>query len=338
MKVGVLLSGGVDSTYSAYLLKSMGYEVIGFYLRLHHNEQMHKDAMLKLEKIAKHLKIETRVLDLQQEFEDEVYNYFINAYKEGITPNPCAVCNPKIKFGLAFDAIIQAGCQKIATGHYAQIENGMIKEAFDTGKDQSYFLFGLKKSVIEKLLFPLGGLLKEDVKPLAFKAMPWLGNLQEYKESQDVCFVEKNYTDTLRKHFEINQQGIVEDLEGNVIGRHEGYMHYTVGKRKGLDIQLASKPHYVVAIDAKNNRLTAAGREALATTVFTAQNVSLHKDFIDGFYQIKARYNSDKTTAYVQKEGSLVNIELEYPVDAVAKGQAAVVYKNNTVLGGGWIL
>ena len=172
MKVGLLLSGGVDSSYSAYLLREQGHEVIGVYLKLHDDDAKHAMNIENVKKVGQNLGIETHIIDAKTLFKEKVYDHFVNAYKEGITPNPCALCNPQIKFGFAFEKIIELGCEKIATGHYARVKEGHIQEAFDMTKDQSYFLFGLKKNVIEKILFPLGDLLKRDIKPQAFTKLP----------------------------------------------------------------------------------------------------------------------------------------------------------------------
>lgn len=337
MKVGMLLSGGVDSSYSAYLLKQAGHEVIGLYLKLHDDEAKHMTNIENVKKVGKNLEIEVHILDAQELFKKNVYDYFVNSYKEGITPNPCAFCNPKMKFGFAFEKALELGCDRIATGHYAQIEQGHIKEATDFTKDQSYFLFGLKKEVIEKIIFPLGDMLKSDIKPLAFEKLPWLGSLETYKESQEICFVEKSYIDILKRHHDVDQKGLVKDSAGNVIGEHKGYMHYTVGKRKGLTIGGAHDPHFVLSLDVATNTIVAGKKEELSQTVVTAQNFSLGEDFVNGEYFVKVRYRSPKIKAFVEKKGEEITAHLEEVVFGIASGQALVVYKDSLVIGGGWI-
>lgn len=336
-KVALLLSGGVDSSYSAYLLKEQGYEVVGMYLKLHDDEKKHAINIENINKVGKYLDMETHIIDAKELFKKHVYDYFVNSYKEGITPNPCAFCNPKMKFGFAFEKALELGCEKIATGHYARVENGYIKEAFDESKDQSYFLFGLKHEVIEKIIFPLGELLKDDIKPLAFAKLPWLGTLETYKESQEICFVEDSYIDILKRHYNVDQKGVVKDTDGKIIGEHKGYMHYTIGKRKGLTINGAHDPHFVVSLDATTNTVVAGKKEALYIKTVSAENFSLPQDFKDGEYGVKIRYRSPKTKAYVQKIGQNITVHLEEGVYGVASGQALVVYQDDLVIGGGWI-
>ena len=337
MKIALLMSGGIDSSYSAYLLKNQGHEVIGIYLKLHEDEKKHAINIANIEKVSRHLGIETHVLDAKALFKEHVYDYFIRSYEQGLTPNPCAFCNPRMKFGFAFEKAMEMGCERIATGHYARVENGHIQEAFDMSKDQSYFLFGLKKEVVEKIIFPLGGMLKNDIKPIALKELPWLGTLETYKESQEICFVSSTYIDILKQHTNVDQKGVVKDVNGNVIGEHKGYMHYTIGKRKGLTIGGAHDPHFVVNIDAKTNTVIAGTKEDLLQMKVVAENFSLGEDFKEGEYAVKVRYRSPKTKAHVKVENGKIIAELEEGVFGLASGQALVVYQDDLVIGGGWI-
>ncbi|MDD3343418.1 MAG: tRNA 2-thiouridine(34) synthase MnmA [Sulfurospirillaceae bacterium] len=337
MKVALLLSGGVDSSYSAYLLKEQGHEVIGIYLKLHDDENKHRVNIANVEKVGKNLGIQTHIIDAKALFKEHVYDYFVNAYEQGFTPNPCAFCNPRMKFGFAFDKAIEMGCEKIATGHYARVKEGHIQEAYDMSKDQSYFLFGLKKEVIEKIIFPLGGMLKSDIKPLAFEKLPWLGTLESYKESQEICFVESTYIDILKRHTNVDQKGVIKDINGKVIGEHKGYMHYTIGKRKGLTIGGAHDPHFVVGIDAKTNTVIAGTKEDLKQNSVMAENFSLPRDFKEGEYSVKVRYRSPKTKAHIKVVDGKIIATLEESVYGLASGQALVVYDEDLVMGGGWI-
>lgn len=337
MKIALLMSGGIDSSYSAYLLKNQGHEVIGIYLKLHEDEKKHAINIANIEKVSHHLGIQTHILDAKALFKEHVYDYFVRSYEQGLTPNPCAFCNPKMKFGFAFEKAMEMGCERIATGHYARVENGHIKEAFDMSKDQSYFLFGLKKEVIEKIIFPLGDMCKVDIKPIALEKLPWLGTLETYKESQEICFVTDTYIEILKKHINVDQKGFVKDVEGKVIGEHKGYMHYTIGKRKGLTINGAHDPHFVVNIDAKTNTVIAGTKEDLLQTKVIAENFSLGEDFKEGEYAVKVRYRSPKTKAHVKIENGKIIAELEEGVFGLASGQALVVYQDDLVVGGGWI-
>ncbi len=337
MKIALLMSGGVDSSYCAYLLKNEGHEVIGIYLKLHEDEKKHSINIANIEKVSRHLGIQTHIIDAKALFKEHVYDYFVRSYEQGLTPNPCAFCNPKMKFGFAFEKALEFGCEKIATGHYARVKDGHIQEAYDMSKDQSYFLFGLKKEVIEKILFPLGGMKKEDIKPIALEKLPWLGTLETYKESQEICFVTDTYIEILKKHLDVDQKGVVKDASGKVIGEHKGYMHYTIGKRKGLTINGAHEPHFVIGIDATTNTVIAGEKEELLQKRVVAQNFSLPADFAEGTYGVKVRYRSPQAKAYVKIEGEKITAELEDGVYGLASGQALVVYKDDLVLGGGWI-
>lgn len=337
MKIALLMSGGIDSSYSAYLLKNEGHEVVGIYLKLHDDESKHTINIANIEKVSRHLGIETHVIDAKALFKEHVYDYFVRSYEQGRTPNPCAFCNPRMKFGFAFEKAMELGCEKIATGHYARVKNGRIQEAFDMSKDQSYFLFGLKKEVIEKIVFPLGTMKKEAIKPVALEKLPWLGTLKSYKESQEICFVTDTYIDILKKHLNVDQKGLIKDTKGNVIGEHKGYMHYTIGKRKGLTIGGAHEPHFVVGIDAKTNTVIAGKKEELLQKRVVAQNFSLPDDFKEGIYGVKVRYRSPQAKAHVKLENNTIIAELEEGAYGIASGQALVVYQDDLVLGGGWI-
>lgn len=342
MKVALLMSGGVDSSYSAYLLKNQGYEVKGFYLKLHDKEDKHKVFIQNCQKVAKNLDIDFEVIDAQEEFKKKVYDEFIQSYKRGETPNPCALCNPLMKFGLAFEKAIECGCEKIATGHYARIGEvegkKCIQEAKDKSKDQSYFLYAISQKAIDSLIFPLGDMLKEEVKIKAFEAMPWLGSLETYKESQEICFVDTDYIDILKKYLDVEKEGKVRDIKGNVIGTHRGYMQYTIGKRRGFSIRGAHEPHFVLNINPEKNEITVGKREELAVFDVTALNKSLPKNFKSGEYLIKIRYRSIPSKADVRIEGNNIIAKLKEPAYGVAKGQALVVYVDDKVLGGGVIL
>jgi len=337
MKIALLMSGGIDSSYSAYLLKNEGHEVVGIYLKLHDDESKHAINIANIEKVSRHLGIETHVIDAKTLFKEHVYDYFVRSYEQGRTPNPCAFCNPRMKFGFAFEKAMELGCEKIATGHYARVKNGHIQEAFDMSKDQSYFLFGLKKEVIEKIVFPLGTMKKEAIKPVALEKLPWLGTLESYKESQEICFVTDTYIDILKKHLNVDQKGLIKDTKGKVIGEHKGYMHYTIGKRKGLTIGGAHEPHFVVGIDAKTNTVIAGKKEELLQKRVVAQNFSLPDDFKEGIYGVKVRYRSPQAKAHVKLENNTIIAELEEGAYGIASGQALVVYQDDLVLGGGWI-
>lgn len=342
MKVALLMSGGVDSSYCAYLLQQSGYEVIGMYLKLHSKEKKHEIYINNCQQVAKHLKIDFHIIDAQEEFKNSVYKDFIDSYKNGKTPNPCAICNPLMKFGIGLKRARELGCEKIATGHYAQIKkiNGInrIAKALDSSKDQSYFLYALSQEAIDSIIFPLGELIKEDIKKIALNLLPFLGTLQTYKESQEICFVEDSYIDILRQSESVDNKGLVKNSKGEIVGEHKGYMHYTIGKRKGFSVFGASMPHYVKAIDSTNNEIIVGTKEELATYEVKALNKSLPQTFSGGEYEVKVRYRSIPTNATINIESGFINAKLTNAVYGVAAGQALVVYQDDCVLGGGVIV
>ncbi|MGI0440232.1 tRNA 2-thiouridine(34) synthase MnmA [Helicobacter himalayensis] len=341
-KVALLMSGGVDSSYCAYLLKNQGYEVQGIYLKLHDKEAKHEIFINNGQKVAKELGINFEVINAQEEFKKVVYDEFIASYKRGETPNPCSICNPFIKFGVAFEKAKSMGCEKIATGHYARISKykgiKRIQKAVDDTKDQSYFLYALSQDSIDSVIFPLGESLKVDIKPTALKLLPFLGTLETYKDSQEICFVETDYVDILKKYEQVENAGLVKNAQGEIIGEHKGYMQYTIGKRKGFKVFGAHEPHYVTGINPESNELIVGTKEELKTNKVFAQNLSLTPSFENGEYEIKIRYRSTPIKAQVALENGIISAHLNEPAYGVAKGQALVVYDKDIVLGGGVIL
>ena len=342
MKVALLMSGGVDSSYCAYLLSSKGYEVVGLYLKLHNNEKKHQVFIQNCQDVAKHLNITFEVIDAQEEFYQNVYKNFIESYKNGQTPNPCAICNPLMKFGLGLKKARELGCEKIATGHYAQIKeiNGIkrIAKAFDDTKDQSYFLYALSQDAIDSIILPLGAMLKVDVKKTALELLPFLGTLQTYKESQEICFVENSYIDILKQHEQVDNEGIVRNSKGEIIGKHKGYMRYTIGKRKGFNVFGSHIAHYVKSIHPQNNEIVVGTKEELAVGSIKALNLSLPQSFNNGIYDIKVRYRSLPIKAKITIQKDDIDAQLLESAYGVAKGQSLVVYKDDCVLGGGVIM
>lgn len=273
----------------------------------------------------------------------------MESYAKGKTPNPCALCNPLVKFGIAFKLADKLTYDYIATGHYAQVKEGRIAQGIDETKDQSYFLFGLKREWIPRILFPLGDKKKSEIKPIALKELSWLGTLESYKDSQEICFVEKNYIEVLKKHYNTEFPGIVLDTQGREIGTHKGYMQYTIGKRKGFTINGALSPHYVLRINAQDNTIVVGEKDELATHQVCATNFSVSKEDLKQPLEceVKIRYKSHKAKASVRLEERLdtqgriqevLVADLQEPAFGVASGQALVLYEGDKVLGGGFIL
>lgn len=335
-RVLVGMSGGVDSTVSAYLLQKEGHEVEGVYMKLHAKTPYHEENIQKTQKVADFLGIRLHILDLTEEFKRSVFDPFVHGYSKGLTPNPCAVCNRTIKFGSLVDFADRQGFDFLATGHYVKTDGKFLYEARDKSKDQSYFLFNIKKEVLPRLLFPVGDLLKEEVKQIARNIEP-LKSFAQQKESTEICFVETTYVDVLKEFLDVNRPGEVIDLAGRVVGEHKGYMHYTIGKRKGFSVRGAHEPHYVVGIIPEKNQIVVGKKEDLAVEVIRANGLNMFDEREDFECSLKVRYRTPKVPCQVRIVGKEATIRLAQSVYGVASGQAAVFYENEKVLGGGWI-
>ena len=335
MKVLVGISGGVDSAVSTYLLKKAGFKVVGLYMKMHKGVN-HTENLKKIEKLSKLIGFEYYVEDVSEEFEKEVFRYFVKSYEEGSTPNPCAMCNKVIKFGIFMNFLEKYKCEKAATGHYVRNDGEFLYEAKDKTKDQSYFLFGIKKEVLPKVLFPLGDYTKEEIKEIALKI--GLKEFAKQKESQDICFIPTNYIDVLKNHFNPDRPGKVIDKRGKKIGTHKGYAHYTIGQRKGFRLFKSHKPQYVIGIDAKTNTLIVGDKEDLAKKQVFLKGVNLFIDKKVFECEAKVRYRAPKLSAVVKMESkSKAVVKFKEAAIGVAKGQVCVFYEGEKLLGGGWI-
>ncbi len=339
MKIMIAMSGGVDSSSVAYILKNQGHEVEGVYMKLHNKPNYHEANIKKVKKIADFLDIKYHILDLSKKFDEYVYKPFIDSYIKGETPNPCVICNRTIKFGELIDFTKKRGFDKLATGHYVNIKDGFIAEAKDKSKDQSYFLSNIKKENIPHLLFPLNDTLKKDLKDTASK-IDILKSFSTQKESSEICFVDNTYIDILKDYTQVDMPGNVVDKDGNIIGRHKGYMYYTIGKRRGFEVFGAHKPHYVTKINPDTNEITVGDKEDLAIKSFYIKDINLFVDKDEFSAGVKIRYRSPKTpcSAKVNKENLTAYITLEEPVYGLASGQMAVFYDGDKVIAGGWIV
>ncbi|ELJ7111746.1 tRNA 2-thiouridine(34) synthase MnmA [Campylobacter upsaliensis] len=337
MKILVAMSGGVDSTVTAYKLKQAGHEVIGCYMKLHGKPGYHEENIAKVEKVAKFLQIPYHILDLQEDFKAKVYMPFINTYKEGKTPNPCALCNRFIKLGKLLEFAKNLGCEKLATGHYARLENGCIRVAVDESKDQSYFLANADKEALQYLIFPLGEMKKEDVKQFA-STIEVLKSFATQKESSEICFVENTYVDVLEQFMDTKIKGEVLDSSGKVVGEHNGYMHYTIGKRRGFEVRGAHEPHFVLKINPKENQIVVGTKEELKTKEFKLENINLFIDKKAFNCEVKIRYRSKSVPCEVLVDENLnAQISLKEPVYGLANGQMAVFYEEDRVIASGFI-
>ncbi len=336
-KVLVGMSGGVDSTISAKLLKDDGYRVEGVYMKLHNSPGYHEIHLKRAQKAAAQLHIKLHVLDLQKRFDDNVFFPFIETYKEGRTPNPCALCNRNLKFGAMMEFADSIGADFLATGHYLRHDGTYLMQAEDDSKDQSYFLFYIDKAIVPRLIFPLGERKKSDIKALA-ASIEGLESFASQAESSEICFVETTYTDILKEHVTVDEVGDVLDTKGNIVGTHKGYMHYTIGKRKGFTVHGAHDPHYVLKILPQTNQIVVGKREELDTRNVTLAHLNMFDARTDFEATVKLRYRSRSVPCSVKIDGDHARVELKEPVYGVASGQAAVFYEGNKVLGGGWII
>lgn len=349
--VVVAMSGGVDSSVAAAILVERGFKVIGMMLRLwsepgseETNRCCTPDAMAQARRVAGRLKIPFYVVDAKEAFKDIVVQTFISGYSSGITPNPCLECNKQIRWGLLYEEALRMGADYLSTGHYARLsedEHGWkhLLRGVDAAKDQSYVLSVLRQDHLRHSLFPIGEFTKAEVREMARK---WGMIVADRPDSQDLCFLAGgNYREFLSRH----QPGAfipgeVVDMDGNVLGFHQGLANYTIGQRKGLGVS-SPDPLYVIAKDVDNHRLVVTGAKNLGKQDFkiTGMNWLLRDPLRSPMrVSVKIRYKAREVPSWIQPESAtIISVHVDEPLRDITPGQQAVFYLGETCLGGGII-
>ena len=352
-RVVIGMSGGVDSSAAAALLLEQGYDVVGVTLKLWPQDCLSRaedkccgpQAVMDARAVCHKLGIPFYLVDESAEFQQEVIGYFAEEYKAGRTPNPCVICNERLKFGTFIRRAKQLGGEFIATDHYARVEDcpqtgrKLLKRGRDLRKDQSYFLFSLRQDQLSKVLFPLGEMQKAETREVARESSL---KTAEKEESMEICFVPDNdYGGFLRKAGLVeSHRGEIVDTKGRVLGNHEGVEFYTIGQRKGLGIS-SPRPLYVIELDSARNRVIVGDdTELLREEVIIERCNWIPFETPPDSFEVtaKIRYNHPGTPATVLPiEGGRARVKLHSAQRAITPGQACVIYQDDLVVGGGWI-
>ena len=349
-RVVVAMSGGVDSSVTAALLKEAGDEVIGVTMRLwseerpdlptHYRHCCSVEAIDDARRVCQILGISFYVMNFERQFQSEVVDYFCREYRQGRTPNPCLACNQRIKFHLLLQKALALGADYLATGHYAGIDqvDGKYRllKARDTAKDQSYALYTLGQDELKHLLFPLGNYRKDDVRSLAAK---WGLPVADKAESQEICFIPDNDYHRFLSERLLPEPGGIFDTQGRRLGRHQGIAFYTVGQRHGLGLARGQRL-YVTSIDAARNALVVGPEDELLGSSLHATAINYVSGQVPNgptSISAKIRYRSPEAPATLLPQGRGALVRFDQPQRAITPGQAVVFYQGEAVLGGGII-
>jgi tRNA-uridine 2-sulfurtransferase len=352
-RVVVGMSGGVDSSATAALLLEQGYDVVGITLKLWPQDCLSRaedkccgpQAVMDARAVCHKLGVPYYLIDEAAEFQTRVIDYFAAEYKAGRTPNPCVLCNQNLKFGRLLQRADQLGAQYIATGHFARLEKSpkgartLLKRGRDLRKDQSYFLFSLRQEQLARALFPLGDKTKSDTREVARHCRL---KTADKEESMEICFVPDNDYGRFLQQAKLAQphRGEIVDLQGRVLGHHQGIEFYTIGQRKGLGISF-TKPLYVIELDAAANRVVVGDDSALEQDEFSVERcnwIAFEAPPASLQATVKIRYAHAGAAATVTPlPGNGARVKFDSPQRAITPGQAAVFYQDDLVLGGGWI-
>ena len=343
-KVLVAMSGGVDSSVAAMIMKNEGYDVAGvtMCLGIRDGEDSVRccgpAAVDDAKRVCNRLKIPHYVLDYSGELEEKVIARFVSEYVRGRTPNPCVDCNRYLKFGTLLEKAKVLGFDFLATGHYAAIERDdggfLLKKPRDRRKDQTYFLYPIPYAGLGSILFPLACLTKEEVRKMARGgALP----VAQKQESQDICFVtQKNYQAFLSERVQDCKPGPILDVQGNVLGKHRGIIFYTIGQRGGLGIS-SKTPLYVISIDYEDNRIIVGEKKKLLASGLVAGDLNLFVENLPREVSAKIRYRKREAPCGVALESDRIKVAFAEEQEAITPGQSVVLYADDRVLGGGII-
>ncbi|MCD6322346.1 MAG: tRNA 2-thiouridine(34) synthase MnmA [Clostridiales bacterium] len=338
-RVLLAMSGGIDSSAAAVILKGKGYNITGYTFRI---KGVTSEAVERASEICDKLGIPHIYADITSKFYAKVIKYFKTEYENGRTPNPCIRCNREIKFGIIFDYAISNGFDYVSTGHYASVikkgEHFFLGKAIDKSRDQTYFLYVLKEEQLKHILFPLNGVPKSEARAICNKADLLPANS---KESREICFIPDNYKMFLTEKLGADSKpGNFISKNGDILGKHNGILNYTIGQRKGLGIHLG-KPGYIVSINPLDGNIVIGDESDLYTNEFLVSEISLVNGQIpkSDLLYVKIRYSALQTriTNWVLEDG-ILKISTQEKMRAVTPGQSAVIYDGDIVVGGGVIL